>query len=805
MRPRKTFQMFGNKSPIVGLTLNKASRSIKIPIKIKPYSVELKSNNPEINTDNLAPYTEDISKDSNILIVMDELIAYHNLPNQLLDKLPGYKAFKNIGIEFTNIHNNRQMCSPSRASFQTSTINTGVQSNIDQPFQNFFVPHLSYDSLTIPKSLKAFNSDIITAYYGKEHLQCESDTVNNITPAFHTNTSNLYKCYGFDISSKHGDIFYNDGHGFIQDNLIFNNILNNTTNNCDYIAIDPLTNEKVGYIGVIPFLKSRSEDKKQFHLQYHITNPHDTQQFWQNFSMLPTNEQSQFFASFLKEQTTDIGIKNPYYYNEFFPNAYIENENLTTNFFEDNFDDYCKKLDLLPFKESYVNDYVTSSKTNPINDYYKCFYNQLGLTFSIANDSSDVKSWKNLLNNYYGLVIEADKYLFKIYNFLKNNNMLERVSVVITSDHGDTMSAHGLKQKATPFKENINVPLIVYSSKISKAYSGKKCDVLGSLLDLAPTINVLLGINDINSQFLGKSLVLNNNNILTPRTTNLPVMNIYNDFMTSTSYFLKSTSTTFYDYKFCFNMIIDYDDDGTLYKYGRFFSINELFSYNFTHNNSIPKLTPSIFNDPKFVIDSQYINPEITTSILNEIYNPLKEKFPDGFNYTEGFDFIKNTYKNSDLPNYDSLELMVYFNVINNYLKYYINYQFILPYVYDDYELLSITNPEIFCYNIKNDYNEITNLYYQNNDFQYNPLFERLNKKLNNLIIEQCMTINDRFTFIIPSIIYELIILHSYKFGIDYENYTKEQKNFAVTSFYNNNQDSKFSFINSVQSLTKYI
>jgi hypothetical protein len=78
---------------------------------------------------------------SNILIIMDELIASHNLPSWFLANLPGYQAFSKIGIEFTNIHNNRQMCSPSRASFQTSTINTAIQGNIDLPWQYNYFPN----------------------------------------------------------------------------------------------------------------------------------------------------------------------------------------------------------------------------------------------------------------------------------------------------------------------------------------------------------------------------------------------------------------------------------------------------------------------------------------------------------------------------------------------------------------------------------------------------------------------------------------------------------------------------------------
>ncbi len=67
--------------------------------------------NPPVNTPVKAAIKPPLETlPSNILIVMDELIAYHNLPSWLLTRLPGYQAFAKLGIEFTNIHNNRQMC-----------------------------------------------------------------------------------------------------------------------------------------------------------------------------------------------------------------------------------------------------------------------------------------------------------------------------------------------------------------------------------------------------------------------------------------------------------------------------------------------------------------------------------------------------------------------------------------------------------------------------------------------------------------------------------------------------------------------
>jgi arylsulfatase A-like enzyme len=754
---------------------------------------------------------------SNVIIVMDELVAYQNLPSWLLEKLPGYQAISKVGIEFTNIHCNRQMCSPSRASFQTSLINTGIQSNIDQTFQNFYIPNLPYSFETIPKSLKKTYPDIITGYYGKEHLSSQLNFNSNITPAFNTNTTGAFKCYGFDRGGMFGDSFYKDGHGILSDNVYFNTIMNNTVTNVDFIGLDPLTNEVAGYVGVIPFLKARLSDKKQFHLQYHITNPHDTQQFWQNFSQLPTAEQLQFFAPFLKEQTVDVGIKNPYDFNDFFQKAYVQNTNLTTNYFEPEFIEYANYVSSLPFVDSYVGDYAISSITNPINEYYSGMYSNIKSSFTIADDSSDIKSWKNLVNNYYGLIIEADKYVFRLFNFLKNNNMLSYVSIVITSDHGDLMSAHGLKQKGLPFRECVNVPFIVYSPNLNPSIKGTKSSVLGSLLDLAPTIDTLMNINTKNPNYIGTSLIDKPNTYFVPRTTSLPVMHIVNDFVLSQSCLSDPNYTgSILDYKYNFNMIIDYDEvDGKLYKYGRFFNFTGLFSYNFENNvllTSVPLNIETLFK-PEFLI-MEYI-PEIaiapTLIILKEFIKTTYEY--SNFTFIDAYDKIKEQFKNGS--NQNSLELVLYIVIITNFISFLTECELIIPNVYNDFnDIITTSFPtymDIFCYNITDDPQEVKNLFYKKNSdgtFSYNdeyePLFSRYNEKLNELTISQCMTSsNNTMTFIVPPVVYQAFFICLFKFGSDISTYTKEQLTITEQTFYLNNMDSNYSVINMLLGILK--
>jgi hypothetical protein len=117
---------------------------------------------------------------------------------------------------------------------------------------------------------------------------------------------------------------------------------------------------------------------------------------------------------------------------------------------------------------------------------------------------------------------------------------------------------------------------------------------------------------------------------------------------------------------------------------------------------------------------------------------------------------------------------------------------------------------DFFCYNITDDYNEVKNIFYKKNadntfsyDDSHEELFTRLNEKLNQKTIEQCMTSNNRFLFIIPDIIYQLLFL-SIKLKIDSDfNLTDDEKQMHGTLFYYNNFDSQYSLKNILNTFTK--
>ena len=743
---------------------------------------------------------------NSIIIVMDELVNYQNLPEWFRDKLTGYNAFKNIGIEFSNIHNNRQACSPSRASLQTSYINVGIQDNIDQNYQYQYVPQLSADLDTIGKSMKRNNIDI-TAYYGKGHINSDLATDDFSTPMFNTNTRECFKQFGFDVFSPFGDAYYYSNAGYFEDNQNFSCMINNSnTNNVDYI--DP--ESKTKYVGVLPFLTQRSIDKKSFHLQYHITNPHDTMHFWQNFSQTPSKTQIQYWAPFLNEQAGST--TNPYYYNSTFPNAFIQDRNLSTNFFEHNYSDYQMSETLLPFRLSYDLDYVTSSKTNSIFPFYAASSASMTNTFTLAENAEDIKSWKNLINNYYGLILEADNYVFKIFKMLESKNMLKTTAVVLTSDHGDLMSAHGLKQKGFPFRECVNVASVFYSPQLAKCIRGTKSNILGSLLDLAPTMETITNCKKLSTQFQGNSLLIQRNDGLYPRSDNNPVFNIFNSWMFYSTVVnfdswynaqpadiqkkVLGYPTTFYEYFCHYTMTID-NVDGKFYKWVRYYTLNELISYNLVFNSAFSNIKNQ-FSISHFTnaISPILLNqlPQLHTHIDNmiNILKTLVSTSNNTFTFNQGFDALKNGVLNTNHISRNSVELTLFIMIIVQIMQNTSAYNLLIPGCKQKYDII-LKYPQyyMFGYNLTDDPNETINLFDQNYPERQTPnniaVFNQMNTTMNNLITSYNIS---SITYIIPNKVLVAFLISFLFHGINPAKFNDTALMNTLTYYGLNNLDS---------------
>lgn len=721
---------------------------------------------------NNCPKVEHEPNSNTILILMDELINYKYIPEKIINLLPGYQSFKKIGIEFTNISNNRQQCSSSRSTIPTSIINTGIQDDIDLDYQYDYIPQLNQELNTIGKVLKKNN--ICTAFFGKQHLQSKLATDDFTIPAFNTNTIGCMKVYGYDQFNIFGDTYYYGQHGIYADVLTLETIVPPLSTQFDYY--DKNTRNK--YSGVIPFIKKKNEEQtkkifninnsnhtsssthqckkmESFYIEFQITNPHDTTHFWSSFNKQPTSYVNTFTIPFLEEQLQVFGTSNPYFFNESFPDAYVKNKNLVVNYFENTYQKYSTKIDSLPFIESYELDYATNPLFNHINPFLAGVNESLINTIVIPTSSTNIAEWKNIINNYYGLIIEADSYVYKIYKELKRLDLLKNTNVIITADHGDAMSSHGLRQKLLPFNECVNVPLVIYSPFLDEKIRNTKSDINGSLIDITPTTLVLNKINYKHKNFLGKPLLKwkKNNLVINIKDHyNYNSLTLVNSTLYANTYFyyklwsFNSSSlnklwynpNNYYEYGSSFIMINTKLND-IKYKFGRYYSIIGVITYNLEKNIYLTGLDGT-FNIQTLLTYLDFTEiPVEYRKYIAVIYSKLFTKhftFIEGLNRVNNFIFGINFNSNND-----SYLLYNYINSIvfkiNNYLEEQgKKYLFKLPGSLDTYQINSQNSQiHMFLYDETNDTSEIKNLLDSNNICPLNnEQLQTLNDTLNNSI-----------------------------------------------------------------------
>ncbi len=97
-----------------------------------------------------------------------------------------------------------------------------------------------------------------------------------------------------------------------------------------------------------------------------------------------------------------------------------------------------------------------------------------------------------MISNYYGLVKEIDDWVGEILQTLDKHGLTENTMVIFTSDHGEMLGAHGMREKNVFYEESAHVPLLVrFPSRIK---SNTVVEAPVSLIDLFATILDYMGV-----------------------------------------------------------------------------------------------------------------------------------------------------------------------------------------------------------------------------------------------------------------------------------------------------------------------
>ncbi len=99
---------------------------------------------------------------------------------------------------------------------------------------------------------------------------------------------------------------------------------------------------------------------------------------------------------------------------------------------------------------------------------------------------ADIEKIRYMISNYYGLVREIDDWVGKMLAALDKHGLTDNTLVIFTSDHGEMLGAHGLREKNVFYEESAHIPLMIrYPGAIKE---NTRVHGYVSLVDLFDTI-----------------------------------------------------------------------------------------------------------------------------------------------------------------------------------------------------------------------------------------------------------------------------------------------------------------------------
>jgi arylsulfatase A-like enzyme len=101
--------------------------------------------------------------------------------------------------------------------------------------------------------------------------------------------------------------------------------------------------------------------------------------------------------------------------------------------------------------------------------------------------------WREGMNFYLNCIRDVDRSVDHVLDALEASGQADRTVIVFSSDHGDLVGSHGLRQKgALVYDENFHVPLVVVHPDVE---GGSRSSALTSGVDLAPTLLEMAGLD----------------------------------------------------------------------------------------------------------------------------------------------------------------------------------------------------------------------------------------------------------------------------------------------------------------------
>lgn len=103
----------------------------------------------------------------------------------------------------------------------------------------------------------------------------------------------------------------------------------------------------------------------------------------------------------------------------------------------------------------------------------------------------DLKKAQNVMEAYTACITEMDDMVGRVVQSLKDKELYENTIIIYTTDHGEHLFEHGLREKHCMYEDAVNIPFIISYPKLFKQNTINNS--LVSLIDIMPTLADLVG------------------------------------------------------------------------------------------------------------------------------------------------------------------------------------------------------------------------------------------------------------------------------------------------------------------------
>ena len=118
-------------------------------------------------------------------------------------------------------------------------------------------------------------------------------------------------------------------------------------------------------------------------------------------------------------------------------------------------------------------------------------FHQAALHLPETASPADEGALRRMRAQYYGMIGEVDAQLGRVWDSLERLGHFEDTFIILTSDHGEQLGDHGLKEKLGYFEQSYRVPGIVRGPGVVQ---GTAVESFTENIDFFPTICEALGI-----------------------------------------------------------------------------------------------------------------------------------------------------------------------------------------------------------------------------------------------------------------------------------------------------------------------